>query len=502
MPRIGLFVFRSQITYKVGRMFHKPFLCSWLCLSLFSAQATADNLLDIYQLALQNDPTFRAAQASLRAGLEEENLGLAGLLPQVNVDAGFGLNRTESRGQFPAGGTLFPSNTDVGTETKTWGVSLEQPIFDLSAWFRFRRGQELTEQAKAQFSADQQDLIIRVAEAYVEVLRALANLRASRAQEDATQRQLEQARERFEVGLVAITDVRDAEAAHDLSVANRLADEGALRVAQEQLSILTGRQHKDFWVLQEDYPVVDPDPLDRDQWVKFARQHNYDIKVAVLSQDAAMQAARAAGAEHLPKITANMSYSENRSENDYNNLSPRPGEQRYTNFPRNTNQGALSLNVTMPLFAGGGISASRRQAYAEYERAQEDYLGALRNTVQGTRAEYINVVTDVARVQARNQAIISNRSSLEATEAGYQAGTRTLVDVLIAVRTLYSAIRDYANSRLDYVLAKLRLKRNAGTLSPADIRELNRWLEKPSPEEAQETSTEELPEYDPYQAVE
>ncbi len=450
----------------------------------------ADNLLTIYELALQNDPAFRAAQASLRAGLEEENRGRAGLLPKVNVTAGFNLNRTQSRGQFPAGGILFPSNTDIGSESKAWGVSLDQPIFDLSAWFRFQRGQALTQQAKAQFSFDQQSLIIRVAEAYVGVLRALANLEASRAQESATQRQLEQARERFEVGLVAITDVREAEAAHDLAVANRLADEGALQVAREQLSILTGRQHQDLWVLKEDYPVVKPDPLDMDQWVKFARQNNYAIKVASLSRDAALQAARAAGAEHLPKITASLSYSESRSENDFHNTAPFttdpitgdriPGGPRFFNFPRNANQGSLSLNLTMPLFAGGGISATRRQAYAEYTRTEAEYLGAVRSTVQNTRAEYINVVTAVARTQANRQAVVSSRASLQATEAGYEVGTRNIVDLLIALRAFYAAVRDYANARLDYVLATLRLKRLAGTLSPEDMRALNLWLQPPA----------------------
>lgn len=456
------------------------------------AVSAADNLVDIYQLALQNDPSFRAAQASLRVGLEEENRGRAELLPKVNVTAGFHLNRTQSRGQFPAGGILFPSNTDIGSESKVWGVSLNQPIFDLSAWFRFQRGQNLTQQAKAQFSVDQQSLIIRVAEAYVGVLRALANLEASRAQESATQRQLEQARERFEVGLVAITDVREAEAAHDLAVANRLADEGALQVAREQLSILTGRRHTDFWVLKEDYPVVKPDPLDMDEWVRFARQNNYAVKVASLSRDAALQAARAAGAEHLPKIIASLSYSESRSENDFHNIAPFttdpvtgeriPGGERFFNFPRNANQGALSLNLTMPLFAGGGISAARRQAYAEYNRTEEEYLSAVRSTVQNTRAEYINVVTNVARTQANQQAVISSRSSLEATEAGYEVGTRNIVDLLIALRALYAAVRDHANARLDYVLATLRLKRLAGTLSPEDIRELNLWLQPPPAE--------------------
>lgn len=445
---------------------------------LFAGSAAADNLADIYELALQNDPTFRAAQASFRAGLEEEKLGRAELLPEVNVNAGYNQARTEGRGAFPAGTTLFPNNTNTDSETGNWGISLDQPIFDLSAWFRFQRGQELTQQAKAQFAVDQQSLIIRVAEAYVQVLRAIANLKASQAEESATQRQLEQARQRFEVGLIAITDVREAEAAHDLAVANRLADEGAIGVALEQLSVLTGRPHSNLWVLQEDYPVVKPDPMNNEQWVEFARENNYDIKAAAYAREAALQTARAAGAEHLPKITANLNYGQDNSNLVRRVLDPTAIDPTL-NFNSDQTQGSFSFNLTMPLFAGGSISAARRQAYAQYNRSIEEYMGAVRNAIQNTRAEYINVITDVARTHARQQAIISSRSALEATEAGYEAGTRNIVDVLNAQRTLFSAIRDHANTRLDYVLNKLRLKRRAGILSPADIYELNQWLERP-----------------------
>ncbi len=441
-------------------------------LSLFSVTAYADDLLDIYQLALQNDPTFRAAQASLRAGLEEKNLGRAGLLPKVDIKAGLTFTRTENLGQFPIGGVTVPNNTKSNRKTKNWGASLNQPIFDLTAWFKFQRGQQLTQKAQVQFAADQQSLILRVVEAYIEVLRARANLGASTAQEIATKRQLDQARQRFDVGLAAITDVREAEAAHDLALANRLADEGALQVAKEQLSVLTGRQHSQLAVLKEDYSVAKPEPLNLDKWIQFAQQHNYDIKVAEYGQKAALQAARAAGAEHFPKITVNAGFDQTHSDIERNNTI----RDNVENLEIDTTEGTVSLNLNMPLFAGGGISAARRKAYAEYDKANEEYLGAKRNTIQDTRAQYINVMTSIARVNAGKQAVISSRASLEATEAGYEVGTRNIVDVLDAVRTLHSAIKDYANARLDYVLANLRLKRRAGTLSPEDLIQLNQWL--------------------------
>ncbi|GAB6067804.1 efflux transporter outer membrane subunit OpmH [Methylothermus subterraneus] len=457
----------------------------WIVLYVLAFQAQgADDLVTVYQLALENDPSFRAAQASLRAGLEEEIKGRAELLPKVNVNAGFGLNQSQNRGQFPAGGILFPSNTDIGSESKSWGVSLTQPVFDLSAWFRFKRGQELTEQAKARFAAESQALILKVAESYLAVLKAQANLNASRAQERATERQLAQVKARFEVGLLAITDLREAEAAFDLAVAARLADEGALQVAKEQLSILTGRSHEALLALKDDYPIAPPDPKEVEKWIEFARQNNYDLKVAALAREVALQTARVASAEHLPKITANLSYSETRSENDFHNLTPAAGGSRDFNFPRNVNQGALSLNLNLPLFAGGAIGAARRQALAEYAKSEEELLGAVRTTVQNTRAEYINVMTAIARSQATHKAVLSNRASLKASQAGYEVGTRTLVDVLAALRALYLAVRDHQNARLDYVLASLRLKRLAGTLSPQDLIELNRHLTLPKDETA------------------
>jgi len=451
---------------------NKFIYCCALAMCLFSFAVTADDLLDIYQLALQNDPTFRAAKASLRAGLEEKNLGRAGLLPKVNINAGLTFTRTENLGQFPIGGVTIPNNTKSNRKTKNWGASLNQPLFDLTAWFQFQRGQELTQKAQVQFATDQQSLILRVVEAYIEVLRAHANLGASTAQEIATQRQLDQAKQRFDVGLAAITDVREAEAAHDLALANRLADEGALQVAKERLSILTGQQHSQLAVLKKDYPVSQPEPLNLEKWIQFAQQNNYDIKVAEYARRAALQAARAAGAEHFPKITVNAKFDQTHSDIERNNTV----RDIVENLEIDTTEGAVSLNLNMPLFAGGGISAGRRKAYAEYDRANEEYLGAKRNTIQDTRAQYINLMTSIARVRAGKQAVISSRASLEATEAGYEVGTRNIVDVLDAVRTLHSAIKDYANARLDYVLANLRLKREAGTLSPEDIIQLNQWL--------------------------
>lgn len=453
----------------------------WPLAFLLSSLAWGEDLFQIYRLALENDPTFRAARAALKAGLEEEKLGLSELLPKVELTAGYSQSFIQGRGQFPAGGLLLPNRTDRGIEAKRWAVSLQQPILDLEAWFRFRRGVKLSEEARARFAAASQDLILRVAEAYLAVLRARADLEASRALEEANQRQLEQAKARLELGLADLTDVREAEAAYGLARAQRIAAEGALEVAREKLTILTGQRHEILEVLREDYPVTDPEPRDLQHWIDFAKANNYDLQAARLAMEVALQQARAAAAGHLPKITLQLSYEQSRSDIDFHNLAPRQGGDRYAEFPSNVDQGSFSLTFTMPLFAGGGISAHRRKAYAEYERAKERYLGVLRQTVQDTRAAFLNVVTHAARVRAQKQAVASSRTSLEATKAGYEVGTRTIVDVLTAIQNYHRAMRDYEEARIDYILATLRLKRLAGTLSPADLEAIDHFLEPPKP---------------------
>jgi outer membrane protein len=448
---------------------------------LFSASATmADTLTDIYELALKNDPTLRAAQANYRAGLESKNIGLSALLPQINAN----VNYTDSE-QTTTGTNPFSEITGVGVDnevdaiSKGWGVTLDQRLFDMPAWFAFEQGKKLNVQAEAQFAADQQDLVVRVAEAYFNVLRAQDNLEASKAQEAANKRQLEQTQQRFDVGLIAITDVHEAQASFDLSVATRLGDQGNLGVSMEALSILTGQAHYNFWTLVSDYPITNPDPMDKDQWVEFALTNNYDLKVAKAARDASHNQAKSTKYEHMPKLTARLGYDDtNTNVNTIENVQNAfIGSNSFTNDVDGT---SISVTLSMPIYTGGAISANSRRAYEQYNASLENYAGTMRTTVQTTRAFHLTVETDVARTAARKQAITSSQSALDATQAGYEVGTRNIVDVLNVQQSLYSAIRDYANTRYNYIINMLRLKQLAGTLSPQDIYDLNKWLEMPA----------------------
>jgi len=441
--------------------------------------ARADTLLDIYEMALENDPVLKAAHATYRAGREAEVIGRSALLPQVSGEASYGERdvRQKNSQTFLLQGNAVRSDSDYDTDddTEEYSLTLSQNIFNLPAWFSFKQGKELSLQAEAQFAADQQNLIVRTVEAYVTVLRAMDNLKSTRAAEAAFQRQLEQTQQRFEVGLIAITDVHEARAAYDLAVVNRLTDEGNLGVAYEALSVLTGQPHSNLWLLSEDFPVVPPSPPERDAWVNLALQGNYLVKAAEYAAEAARQNSQSLKSEHLPKITGAITWYD--LSTDGHNKDRINGPKYPYSVDGDGN--AFTINLNMPLYAGGRISSQRRQSYEQYIAARESYDSTLRNTIQFTRSLHLAVVTDVERVKARRQAIVSAQSALDATQAGYEVGTRNVVDVLNVQQVFYQALRDYANTRFDYVLRLLRLREQAGLLSPEDVQTLNKWLEAP-----------------------
>ncbi len=434
-------------------------------------------LAGVYELAVDNDQTIAQARAILRRGAEERKIALSRLLPNINAGYRYQDTDSENRGAFPAGGLIIPNVTDSQATTSAWNVSLSQPLFDLPAWFRFRQGANLTHEAEAQFAVAQQDLILRVTLAYFEVMRSVANLSASRAQESALKAQLDQVQQRFDVGLVSLTDLEEARAGYDLAVAQLINDDGQLGTNIELLSVLTGRPHGDLWLLKSAFPVVNPEPAERSAWVEFARLNNLDIKAAAFAKDAAQQGMLAARADHLPKVNLGLSYQDSRTDVSQQELISGAD----VDFPSDQKQTIAFVEVTMPLFSGGLISANRRQARAIHETQEATYAGIVRDVTQQTAAIHIRVLSDVARTRAREQAVMSTRSALEAAEVGFEVGTRNAVDVLRAQETYFSAVRDFDNSIVDYVQNLIRLKRLAGTLAPEDIYELNGWLEHPPP---------------------
>ncbi|MGB2532288.1 MAG: TolC family outer membrane protein [Porticoccaceae bacterium] len=414
-----------------------------------NTSAIAETLSDIYSIAVKNDPVFLAAKANYKADKETLKQGRAVLLPQLAGSA----NKLEPR-----------DPTSTNPDKTTYSASLSQSLFNVPAWFQFKSAKNMDQVAEATFAANQQDLIIRVSETYFNVLRAYENKQTREAELSAISRQLEQTRERFEVGLLPITDVYEIQAIHDETAANNLEASGALDIAFEKLQSLTGQSHNKLSGLKEGFIVASPEPIDVDAWVQFSLANNFTLKASQLAQQAANATATAAKAQHLPKITLSTDYSK------------RDLEPTLTSDGVVTEQTSVNLNLTMPIFLGGLTSSQARQSSFKAKAAKHNYVATKRNTIQAARSTHQQVITNIARVKARTQAVKSAESALKATQAGYEVGTRNIVDVLVAQRTLFQAKRNFSNARYDYILSMMRLKQVAGQLSPEDIFELSDWL--------------------------
>ncbi len=436
---------------------------------LMAASTQAEDLIHIYNKAAENDHQFRAAEAAYEAGLEAKGLGRAGILPRFNGVAEWTDSSTDASGEaVPAQGLPY----EADSTNSGWALSLEQPLFDLGAWNSFKAGAASATVAEAQFRAEQQALILRTAQAYFDVLQAASNLETSLSEEEALSHQLEQIQQRFEVGLSAITEVHEAQASYDSAHADRLINQGLLAVNFEALEVLTGENYSVLAPLKDEFVVEPPQPAEREEWVALAQENNHNLAAADANSESARYSAKSAKAGHYPRLTFNGSYS---SYNDDTDIS----EFRYSDIDNDTQMIGVTLSV--PIYNGGGVSASRRQAQQLAIQARELYLQSKRNVVQAARSEYLTVTTSVATVKARAQAIISTESALEATKAGYSVGTRNLVDVLNAQRSLYQAKRDYDAALYAYIMSTLRLKDVAGILTADDLVQLNAWLDQNSP---------------------
>ena len=351
---------------------------------------------------------------------------------------------------------------------------MTQPLFRLDSWFQFKQSKSLTNAAEAEFAYEQQNLLVRTAELYFGVLRAIDNLNAAISEEKAIKKQLDQAQQRYEVGLSAITGVQEAQLAYDLSKASRINSEGRLFSAREALNALIGREIFSLDELGTGLLVMDPAPASKEEWVKLGLENNYQLKAAYLRKDAAKNNARKAASNHLPKI--DIVGSESESETNQFNYEGIDINGQGIPVPAVTGRRNFAIQFSMPLFQSGAVNSRRKQAYAQYELSNENTLFAQRRIIQEVRSGYSNVVTLVANVTAQRQAVISATSALEATQVGYKVGTRNVVDLLQAEKNLYSAEKNLANAKYDYILATLRLNLAAGTITPGDLVAINNLL--------------------------
>ncbi|MDH5180671.1 MAG: TolC family outer membrane protein [Gammaproteobacteria bacterium] len=438
----------------------RHFLNSALAASLIFAapQAGADDLQTIYQLALTNDPLFQAARSDFLANKELKSQAWAVLLPQIS--GSYLKSETEVN---TSNNVMNPVGT---TEVSGYSLSLTQTIYNQAQFSGLSQANATVARAVADFHFQEQNLILRVAKNYFDVLGAEDNLAFSQAEKKSIAHQLEQTTQRFNVGLTAITDVHEAQARYDQSVARDIAAENQLAISREILREMTGKEHGNLAVLQESSPLIAPQPADITQWVNTGLDNNYQLAAARKNLEASSAGVMKARAGHLPSLNlvAGM------------NNTTREGPIAYE-----TDDTQISLQLSVPIFNGGLVSSRSTEAAHRHDQAKQLLEQQRRATERQVRNAYLSVLAKISQVKALKQALASSQTALKATRAGFKVGTRTTVDVLDSQRDLYRAKRDYALARYEYIMETLRLKQAAGTLTPEDLQHINAWLSMTRP---------------------
>lgn len=418
-----------------------------------SAPASAADLLGLYQQAREQDPQFNTARYEYRAAREAVPQARAAVLPQVSLSASSAHSDIEQGGSS-ASGTRHQATLEV-----------TQTLFNWSEFAGVDQAEAQVAQAEARFASAKQTLITRVANAYFEVLAAADNLRFARAEKRAIERQLEQAQERFEVGVIPITDVKAARASYDLAVAREIEAQNRLENAREALRSIIGEEPGALAELGKGLALQAPDPAVPGAWVEQALERNPDLLAARAGAEAAREGVRVARGGHYPDVELFGRHSQSDGDDTISN-----GAEEET---------TIGVQLTWPLYSGGGTFSRIDEAQARREAQRSRVVEARRSATQSTRDAFRGVQSSISRVRALEQAVASNQAAVEAARAGFEAGTRTAVDVLQALRDLYEAQRDYADARYNYILNRLQLKQAAGTLTVEDVRLVNSWLTSP-----------------------
>lgn len=439
---------------------------------LVAGPASAVDLIGVHDLAFKNDPVLQAAGFRRDATGENERQAWSSLLPTLSGSAGINRGDTEStirgRGQVPD----ITRDNDIDTES--WALDLNQVIYDQANYERLDIARGQVSQAEAIYQSAYQDFLVRVAVDYFEVLTTQDAVIFAEAEELALQRQYEQAEQKFEVGLTAITDVYEARAGYDNARARAIVARNTLADAKEGLRQLTGQFFDEVDALQEELPLVDPNPNNIEEWVQTAMEFNPFIVQARFASDIADSNVRLQRTGHFPTLNFSAGY------NDFTNNAIQLTDDignviATTELVSDELRYGVFLNV--PIYQGGFVSSRTRQARFELGAVQQDLENQQRFTMRETRNAFRAVVAGIEQVQAFGQALISGESALEATQAGFEVGTRTIVDVLLAQQRFYGAARDNSVARHTYILNHLRLKLAAGQLSENDLRQVNTILE-------------------------
>ena len=417
--------------------------------------AGAADLITVYRDALVSDPVYQQNRAVYMAALERYPQARAGYLPLVAGSASIFRNHVEFDGA--------PSRDYT---TKTYAVTLSQPVFRMQNWIAIGQSRHQVASAEANFAQSQQDLGLRVAQAYFDVLLAQDNVALSETQKSAIDQQLAQAKRNFEVGTATIVDTLEAQARYDQSSAKEIADKNDLEVKRRALQVLLGKLPDSLTPLRDPLELAPPSPNDIEAWVSAAEKSSFQIAASRENYEAFRDEVARQRAGHLPTLDLSGSYS--RNDSPTNASPPIVGPV--------VNTSSIGLTLAIPIYSGGLVQSRVREALANRDRAEQDFENTRRTVAQAVRTNFLNVTSGIALVRALEQALASTKSQLDSTILGRDVGVRTSVDVLNAQQTLFQARRDLQQARYNYLLSTLRLKAAAGMLTDADIEAVNRTL--------------------------
>lgn len=446
-----------------------------------SGPVHATSLLEVYQQALQGDPQIHEAEARRLAALEAKPQARGALLPQLSLSGD--ITRTDFGGtsiQIDSDGSIGSLVSASESTTTRWQFSLRQTLFRWDQLVGLRRANKIVAKAEAQREFAQQDLIVRVAQRYFDVLAAEDRLTSINADRRAIARRLEQARQRFEVGLIAITDVQESQAAYDKSVADEIGAKRSLATTREFLREITGEYVSNLDAPGDDFPLLNPEPNIEARWIEMSLSQNLNLVASRLDERLARDEISFQRNGHYPSVelVASTGRQDTTADRSFNNGPFIPADS-------DGRSDSIGVQFNLPLFTGGSTTSRVREAVYLHRASREQLQRISRETERQARDAFLGVLSEISRVKALKQAVASSKTALQATQAGYDVGTRTIVEVLNSQFALYASITNHYQSRYDYILNVLRLKQAAGSLRVQDLEQIDQWLKnRPTPEEA------------------
>ena len=439
----------------------KHFLYFFYLINLyFIANATvyAVDLIEVYNIAVKNDPKLLASEVKHKAIMQEYPIARSYLLPNLKFSA-----KSQRTRESIDGAVYGRSSSTTQFTTDEYSINLKQPLYRRDLFSLLEKSEYQIAKSLAERESARQDLIIRVAEAYFDILDSLDNINYVKSEKAAIKSQLNESKKRLEVGLIAITDYAEAQASYDLSETQYIEAKNLSDISKESLYVLTGKQFKKFSSIDKNIKAKDPDPNNIKAWEDFAIKQNLDLVAYKRAQDIATTNIKYERSKHFPTLDIYGTVKETDK-----------GGGSSGAFESNNDYIGIELNI--PIFIGGNTYFNSKKASYLEEQARYDVLQKKREVIRDARKAFLNLKSSISKVNASKKALESNELSVEYNQAGFEVGTRSTTDVLLALKDLYKAKKNFSKSKYEYLLSKLRLKQSIGTLSIDDIKVVNSWL--------------------------